>query len=309
MTQIVRHYHTTHETAEKSQLFHSSLRVSEFSMTTNKHTCGALLARINGRTLSAVLKKNNHTKLFERFSKTQWVHACPFCDAATLSAGGIPWPFACSDGVMRTSSDFNTQSRNVESEDLDFCGFRFSRTALNSAIRLARIEFDTTEKVEKIWEGIAAGEQVDVLVFSEEVCRWGDGQRVWGNLGRLNNKDELESALEKWLKRTPDLSDEEAIAEGIKIRGLRVSFASKHLRMVDPDKYAVLDEVLSEGLGFALNAKGYRLFLTSLRNFSSAHSISVRLAELEAGIFLLVRQMVRSTDLNVAHLTRNGSTP
>lgn len=118
-------------------------------MTTKKHTCGALLARINGRTLSAVLGKNNNAKQFERFSKKQWVHICPFCDAATLSAEDIPWPFACYDGVMRTSHDFNTQSRSVESEDLDFCGFRFSQTALDSAIRLARIEFDTTDKVEK----------------------------------------------------------------------------------------------------------------------------------------------------------------
>lgn len=276
-------------------------------MTTKKHTCGALLARINGRTLSAVLEKNNNAKQFKRFSKTQWVHICPFCDAATLSAGDIPWPFACYDGVMRTSHDFNTQSRSFESEDLDFCGFRFSQAALNSAIRLARIEFDTTDKVEKIWKGISTGERVNVLAFSEEVCRWGEGLRVWGNLGRLNTRGELESALEKWLKRIAELSDEDAIAEGIKIRGLRVSFASKHLRMVDPDKYAVLDEVLSEGLGFALNAKGYRLFLTSLRHFSSVHSISVRLAELEAGIFLLVRQVVRSTDLNVAQLSRSGS--
>ncbi|MNR55158.1 hypothetical protein D3C85_1754790 [compost metagenome] len=64
--------------------------------------------------------------------------------------------------------------------------------------------------------------------------------------------------------------------------------------MLAPEKYAVLDDVLSEGLGFALNGKGYRLFLSSLRKFSVDHSISGNLAELEAGIFLLVRQEVRS---------------
>lgn len=64
----------------------------------------------------------------------------------------------------------------------------------------------------------------------------------------------------EWLKGTAGASDEDAILGGTNILGLGVSFASKHLRMLAPEKYAVLDDVLSEGLGFALNSKGYRLF-------------------------------------------------
>lgn len=57
-----------------------------------------------------------------------------------------------------------------------------------------------------------------------------------------------------------------AILKGTQIRGLDVSFASKHLRMLEPKKYAVLDNVLSKGLGFALNSRGYRFFLSTLRS-------------------------------------------
>ena len=195
---------------------------------------------------------------------------------------------------MRTVIDFELKTNEFDSEDLDFCGFRFSRSALESAILLARKEFDTTSDVESLGADFLKGSGLNVLLFSRKVCNWGQGQRVWGNLLRLNGKEKLEKLLVKWLKGIADASDEDAILGGIGILGLGVSFASKHLRMLAPEKYAVLDEVLSEGLGFALNSKGYRLFLSSLRKFSVAHSIPGSLAELEAGIFLLVRQGVRS---------------
>ena len=64
--------------------------------------------------------------------------------------------------------------------------------------------------------------------------------------------------------------------------------------MLDPDRFAVLDEVLSDGLGFALNPKGYKLFMQLLQDFSKQNHIKHSLAELESGLFILVRQQVRS---------------
>lgn len=264
-------------------------------MPVRKHTCGSLLSRINGRTLKAALNETKASHQFGLFSSTQWVNVCPACDAYALGAETIhPWPFACFDGVMRTVNDFELETNEVGSEDLDFCGFRFSRSALESATLLARKEFDTTVEVENLGAALSTGEPVNVLLFSQKVCEWGQGQRVWANLLRRNGKEKLESLLGKWLKGIAGASDEDAILGGVNIHGLGVSFASKHLRMLAPEKYAVLDDVLSEGLGFALNGKGYRLFLSSLRKFSVVHSIPGSLAELEAGIFLLVRQVVRS---------------
>ncbi|WP_353742480.1 hypothetical protein [Pseudomonas fluorescens] len=264
-------------------------------MPAKKHTCGSPLSRINGRTLKAALNETKANHQFGLFSNTQWVSVCPACDAYALGAETIhPWPFACFDGVMRTVNDFELKTHEFDSEDLDFCGFKFSRSALESAILLARKEFDASSDVENLGAALSAGSPINVLLFSQKVCDWGRGQRVWANLLRRNGKEKLENLLEEWLKGTAGASDEDAILGGTNILGLGVSFASKHLRMLAPEKYAVLDDVLSEGLGFALNGKGYRLFLSSLRKFSVDHSISGNLAELEAGIFLLVRQEVRS---------------
>lgn len=266
------------------------------AMPAMKHTCGSPLSRINGRTLKAALNQTKANHQFGLFENTQWVNVCPTCDAYAL---GIetrhPWPFLCGDGVMRTVDDFDFQAREFNAEDLDFYGFRFSRSALESAILLARGEFDSSEAVKSLSVALSSQGQINFLSFSQEVCNWGKGQRVWANLLRLNDGQEnLEVLLREWLLGVAGASDEGAILGGTKIQGLGVSFASKHLRMLDPSRFAVLDDVLSEGLGFALNGKGYRLFLSSLRKFSVDNSVSGNLAELESGIFLLVRQDVRS---------------
>nr|WP_298410598.1 hypothetical protein [uncultured Halomonas sp.] len=84
------------------------------------------------------------------------------------------------------------------------------------------------------------------------------------------------------------------IAPGIAIKGLGVSFASKHLRMLDPKRYAVLDEVINEGLGFARNPRGYALFIYCLQEFLARHELPYSVATLESGLFYLIRQQVRA---------------
>jgi hypothetical protein len=59
----------------------------------------------------------------------------------------------------------------------------------------------------------------------------------------------------------------EAIEYGIAIKGLAVSFASKHLRMMQPHRFAVLDEGIENGAGLAANPFGYRLVLAMLETF------------------------------------------
>jgi hypothetical protein len=161
---------------------------------------------------------------------------------------------------------------------------------------LIQLEDKATKEVERQGGSIAQNSDADLsLKFSQSVCNWGRGQRVWANLVRRNNQESLGKSLNDWFRIVADTNNnvEEAISPSVKIDGLGISFASKHLRMIAPQRYAVLDEVLSTGLGFALNVKGYRLFMQSLNDFKLKYNLEHNLATIESGIFSLVRQQVR----------------
>jgi hypothetical protein len=262
--------------------------------------CKIAAAKLNGRTLKQALLATGANHDFGNFSLTEWVEVCPKCHAYALGAEhSYPWPFLCSDGVMRTVADFNADLEKYVSHELNFIGFRFSQSALESSIGLVMMEDSTTKEVESAGSKISDRSTInEILEFSKSVCDWGRGQRVWANLLRHNTEAELAAALSDWFDVVQDATDdEEAIATGLGIKGLAVSFASKHLRMLDSSKYAVLDEVLSDGLGIALNRKGYKLFMHLLREFSVANNIKHNIATLESGLFLLVRQQVRVRSL------------
>lgn len=258
--------------------------------------CQVKTAKINGRTLKQALEFTKANHRFREFSLTQWVEVCPECDAYGLGAELThPWPFLCHDGVMRTVADFDADQKQYLSNDLNFFGFKFSESALESAITLCQLEDSTTGSIEEI--GSKMNEKstgAELLKFSQLVCEWGRGQRVWGNLHKHKSAEELAFAYADWFNLANKATDPaDAIEPGIKIKGLGVSFASKHLRMLDPEKFAVLDEVLSEGLGFAMNPKGYRLFMRLLQDFSIQNHLQHNVATLESGLFMLVRQQVR----------------
>src|SRR5690606_8551236 len=108
--------------------------------------------------------------------------------------------------------------------------------------------------------------------FSREVCAWGKGARVWGNLQRFHSREKLGKEISAWLRAVGVASKpSEAIAPGTDIMGLGVSFASKHLRLLDPERFATLDEVISMGLGYALNSAGYNLWLHDLESLKTQH--------------------------------------
>lgn len=216
---------------------------------------------------------------------------------------------------MRTLDDNGHGGSSDASAELDFCGFRFSTNALCSSRKLARQEDDrhaehATSKVEDAGKHYLAEPCPDrARDFSKLVCAWGRGGRVWGNLERYH-PGQLGERLHGWLSdaaKAPDAEtaimpaiDKDDDPDDPHIKGLGVSFASKHLRMLRPDRYAVLDSVLEQGLGFALNAKGYALFMRQLLQFQQGDlkkALSQQqptVAEIELGIFGLVRQHVRS---------------
>ena len=266
--------------------------------------CGRPRAWINGRTLGYSANPKQLTGKTPDVNKKKWV--CPKCHAHLLRTAkdNIPLPFCDADGVMRTVED------DLDTPCLDFCGFLFTRNALASAqgavnVEEAKTNSFTAEVEAKAQEYLSSPSRELALAFSDMVCTWGRGHRVWGNLDRHNNGD-LATPLHEWLLGVRGgYSVEEAVTPRSEDfagmpKGLAVSFASKHLRMLDPFRFATLDDVLCKGLGFALNPKGYALFLRMLREFAAslpdADPEKPNLAEVEAGIFGLVRQHVRSTE-------------
>lgn len=266
------------------------------------HLCNIPVARINGRTLKKNMLESPHVKAFGIIPLTGWVPVCPICHRAHLHiAAKASLPFLCADNAMRTTHDYTEAGVIRDARLLELADFQFSRSALHSSIHLQSLEFATRQTEEY---GSELGVNISThkaLEFSERVCRWGGGGRVWGKLQQLNGQ-ELGLRLQRWISAVlaNNQTVDEAIEQGIEIPGLSVSFASKHLRMLRPDCFAVLDAVLSDGLGYALNPKGYRLFLRHLNvlrdELAVDHGMPLNVATLEAGIFILVRQNVRSIE-------------
>lgn len=263
--------------------------------------CRGPLGKINGRTLSQTLKMARRPAKLGQHLMTSWIEICLVCDVEVLSCNPYsPVPFLASDGAMRTIADFdNDGGLSPLSETLEFALLRFSRHAFKSAQQLCLDEDQTTPTLERCgarW--LSDPSPTSVRAFSHGVCEWGRGARVFANLARRNGAA-LDKRLYEWLAKVPFLEPAEAIRRGIAIKGLDVSFASKHLRLLQPERFAVLDDVVKNGLGFAANQAGYLLFLAMLEQFREKFGFeSMRLSAIEAGVFVLVRQIVRSVKVH-----------
>ena len=113
-----------------------------------------------------------------------------------------------------------------------------------------------------------------------------------------HDADALGKKLCEWFQavKRQRFDVEEAIRRGIDIDGLGVSFASKHLRVLWPQRFAVLDSVFSEELGFALNVAGYKLFLRMLCEFKEQYGFKENLGTLEAAIYRCIQDQRKAAD-------------
>lgn len=102
--------------------------------------------------------------------------------------------------------------------------------------------------------------------FSKQVCKWGGYSAIAGrmlkSLKASGSQNNLPAAL-----RTADAA---LVGEGraraaleamTSLPELGISFASKHLRMLSPDRAVVFDRFVRDGLGYSHDAKGYVSFL------------------------------------------------
>lgn len=245
-------------------------------------------AWINGRSLTKSLQATKARHSFSGFSPTDRVKIQLPRDVYALGIELVhPVPFVIEDNLLVTAHDIDSPSTIV-----DFANMRFTENALRSAANdLLSDRF--TNDLESLGSRFS-GDPQQALEFSKLVCAWGGGQRVWGNLNRHYSEEQLEAELGEWLLAAKDhKSARLAISRGVDIKGLGVSFASKHLRHLDPNRFAVLDDVISQGLGYALNPAGYTLFISDLRRLQQSHFPEFRVADIEAGLFVLIRQIVR----------------
>ena len=229
---------------------------------------------------------------------SKWVEVDFSENAPALSAlSSTLEPIFCDDNVWRVATDYSSKlGFSAGTKTLEFAGLRFSHSALLSSIRLLDEQEGTSKITRKTRDWLATG---DTLQICKEVCKWGGttGNRVWGNLkARYQAIDDqtcpsLRSALHEWLAdAATNANVKEVIASGISIRGLGVSYASKHLRILFPERHATLDSLISDQMGFALNPSGYALFIESLSDFRKKYlAESVALGELESGLFRFIR--------------------
>lgn len=183
-------------------------------------------------------------------------------------------------------------------QSADFTRARLTvpKTALREAIKsIPQKDKRKAKEVENLGAALARKPTPAAsFKFSKAVRDWAAMHKTWAILYRLHDDDPnaLGKELCAWfqgIKGTRDVDFEAAITPGIAIDGLGVSFASKHLRMLDPHRFAVLDSVLSEKLGFASNGAGYKLFMQALHDYQRRSFPEHNVGTLEMGIYHLVR--------------------
>jgi hypothetical protein len=104
----------------------------------------------------------------------------------------------------------------------------------------------------------------DLETFMKKVGEWAGktgprvvlGQVLKGNTSEI--KDKVRDAIAQLKSDKPNPAA--ALRKMDEVKGLDISFASKHLRLLFPEYCPVLDSILSCRLGHALTADGYEEF-------------------------------------------------
>ncbi len=126
-------------------------------------------------------------------------------------------------------------------------------------------------KTERLGRELIDGnfEQQASLEFVRKVCLWGDDPRRAGKIIKLNTSDQISKVLRKAYEHSRNDQIVDALKVVIELKGLAVSFGSKHLKFLDPNRHVVLDTIISERLGYRRDEDGYGYleFLSVCREF------------------------------------------
>lgn len=228
----------------------------------------------------------------------------PRLDAEVLKGNDRikPLPLFGANGVVHTVvDDFDEEEKDTLKDDAKYLRYQdwcITRNAMESAIWWAHaIDKDTQRLLEDFRAFLsedAKQPKPRATDLSERVCKWGGSRVVVSGHTQPDGKD-LESLLRAWFLKARTGTRKEALADGQKFKGLGVSFASKHLRFINPDRYATLDNILSQAFGFEMTDGGYEAFLQSLEAFKETHKLPYNIADIEHGLFFLVQPFFSSS--------------
>ena len=171
----------------------------------------------------------------------------------------------------------------------------------------------STHRLEKHGAKVMSGAfrtdgEIDEFVYA--VVEWGGGWRVYGSLPRRNGgaaaaKKNVARAVRNAVGHLQSSEIASAIGELRAVKGLGMSYASKILRMLAPDKAVTFDSWLEYAFGGRLGNDGYQkwcgdcaevarvLERKKIKNTARANG-KWKAADIEAVIFAEVRRIGRS---------------
>ena len=97
--------------------------------------------------------------------------------------------------------------------------------------------------------------------FVKSVCDWVNYHGVVGRVLKHNGAESIAEAFRSALALLQRDRVADALRQITSLRGLGVSFGSKHLKFLDPSRAVVLDSIISGRLGYLLTIDGYMEFL------------------------------------------------
>lgn len=161
--------------------------------------------------------------------------------------------------------------------------------------------FEITEKLgQKL---INSDFNIDLsLQFVRAVCLWGSDPRRGAKIIKRNSPEQIASALRRAHLLTGQDKIVESLHEIVGLKGLSVSFGSKHLKFLDLGRHVVLDSILSERLGYTRDEAGvgYMNWRAACQNFLKIISYeniaypgtgnSWRISDVEMAIFNKIRK-------------------
>lgn len=123
--------------------------------------------------------------------------------------------------------------------------------------------FLETRPVELKAAALIAGDfpAADCIAFLEAVCLWGNRAGTAALVKKKNTETEIRNAFSDACDHLQNDRLTDALTSVIRLKGLDVSFGSKHLRMLSPTKAVVLDSIIALGLGYNRTPDGYTKFL------------------------------------------------
>ena len=103
--------------------------------------------------------------------------------------------------------------------------------------------------------------------FVKHVCSWGGYDGVSGRVLKGNAPDDIAAALREAHRLCAEDKPVDGLRRIITLKGLCVSFGSKHAKFLDPERSVVLDSIISTQFGYPLSAIRYPLTLCRYAEF------------------------------------------